>query len=129
MAARTHLLILARRGQGLNERVKRCCHRLVYIRQTGCGTASLNVAASAAIILYHFAQWAGYPEAQREGQKYIVDESRKLPIRKPQSGVPTYAAPEPSPAASEPSAAAAVSEAPGAPGQGAGTEAFFGKDE
>lgn len=35
-------------------------------RQYGAGTASLNVAVAASIILHHFANWAGYPERQRE---------------------------------------------------------------
>ena len=34
--------------------------------QYGVGTASLNVAVAASIILHHFAHWAGYPERQRE---------------------------------------------------------------
>lgn len=34
--------------------------------QYGAGTASLNVAVAASIILHHFAHWAGYPERQRE---------------------------------------------------------------
>jgi hypothetical protein len=38
----------------------------VYIQQYGAGTASLNVAVAASIVLHHFALWAGYGERERE---------------------------------------------------------------
>jgi len=43
-----------------------------YIPQHGRGTASLNVAVAASIVLYGFAQWANYAEAPRQGAKYTL---------------------------------------------------------
>ena len=42
------------------------CDELVYmyIPQYGRGTASLNVATAAAIVLHHFAEWAKYGNPQ-----------------------------------------------------------------
>lgn len=45
------------------------CDSFVYIPQYGAGTASLNVACAASIVLHHFAVWAGFQERQREGYK------------------------------------------------------------
>ena len=53
-------------GAGLNEKQLALCDAFIYIPQYGAGTASLNVAVAASIILHHFAHWAGYPERQRE---------------------------------------------------------------
>lgn len=53
-------------GQGLNEKQLALCDSFVYIPQYGPGTASLNVAVAASIVLHHFALFAGYPERQRE---------------------------------------------------------------
>jgi hypothetical protein len=53
-------------GQGLNERQLALCDSFVYIPQYGPGTASLNVAVAASIVLHHFALFAGYPVRQRE---------------------------------------------------------------
>lgn len=64
--------ILGNEGQGLSERQIRCCDKLVYIPQYGCGTASLNVAVATSIVLHHFALWAGYEERERQGQKFVV---------------------------------------------------------
>ena len=50
------------------------CDSFAYIPQYGPGTASLNVAVAASIVLHHFALWAGYAEREREGQKYVVEE-------------------------------------------------------
>ncbi len=61
-------------GQGLSERQMQLCDSFVYIPQYGPGTASLNVAVAASIILHQFAIWAGFEERQREGAKYLVDE-------------------------------------------------------
>lgn len=62
----------ASQGQGLSERQIRNCDAFIYIPQYGAGTASLNVAVAASIVLHHFALWAGFPERGREGQKFIV---------------------------------------------------------
>jgi tRNA C32,U32 (ribose-2'-O)-methylase TrmJ len=60
--------------QGLSSRQKKLCDGFVYIPQHGPGTASLNVAVAAGIVLHHFAVWAAYPERAREGEKYVVAE-------------------------------------------------------
>ena len=65
-------------GTGLNEVVRGYVDRLVYVRQSGVGTASLNVATATGIVLYRFQQWAQFPEAEREGGKFIVDDSRAV---------------------------------------------------
>ena len=49
----------------------------MYIAQHGRGTASLNVACAAAIVLHRFAEWAGYAEAPRDAEqpgKFAVAE-------------------------------------------------------
>ena len=46
----------------------------MYVPQYGDGTASLNVTVATSIVLQHFAQWAGYQEHGREGQKFVVGE-------------------------------------------------------
>lgn len=66
--------MLGNEGQGLNERQMRLCDRFVYIPQYGVGTASLNVAVAASIVLHRFAVWAGYPENERHNQKFNVGE-------------------------------------------------------
>lgn len=48
--------------------------RFIYIPQHGPGTASLNVAVAAALVLHHYALWAGYGERERSGYKYVVAE-------------------------------------------------------
>ena len=52
----------------------RLCDSFVYISQYGVGTASLNVAVAASIVLHHYALWAGYEERSRQGFKYDVAE-------------------------------------------------------
>ena len=58
----------------------RNCDAFIYIPQYGPGTASLNVAVAASIVLHHYALWAGFQERSREGQKYVVD-ARPPPTR------------------------------------------------
>ena len=62
-------------GAGLSEAQKALCDQLVYVRQVGNGTASLNVAAATAIVLHHFAEWARMPERPREEgrDKFVVE--------------------------------------------------------
>ena len=48
------------------------CDHFVYIPQYTDKTASLNVAIAGSIIFHHWALWAQYEEASREGQKYDV---------------------------------------------------------
>ena len=59
-------------GTGLSPALIAACDYLVYIPHTGRGTASLNVACAAAVVLHAYAAWAGAPEAEREGGKYVV---------------------------------------------------------
>ena len=66
--------MLGNEGQGLSERQMKLCDSFVYIPQYGVGTASLNVAVAASIILQHYAVWAGYPERSRQGYKFDVAE-------------------------------------------------------
>lgn len=66
--------MLGNEGQGLNDRQIACCDSFTYISQYGPGTASLNVAVAASIVLHTYALWAGYGEREREGNKYIVPE-------------------------------------------------------
>ena len=62
----------ARQGTGLSADELAACDALVYIPQHGAGTASLNVAVAASIVLHHFAVWAGYAERSRTGAKFDV---------------------------------------------------------
>ncbi len=48
------------------------CDAFVYIGQYGTGTASLNVAVAASIVLHHFALWADFDEAARDGYKFVL---------------------------------------------------------
>jgi hypothetical protein len=61
-------------GHGLSEKQVAMCDAFVYIPQYGDGTASLNVTVATSIVLQHFAEWAGYREHGREGQKFMVGE-------------------------------------------------------
>lgn len=67
-------------GQGLNDKQVRLCNSFVYIPQYGAGTASLNVAVATSIVLHEWGQWAGYPERERIGEKFVVDE-RPMNVR------------------------------------------------
>ena len=82
--------------------------RFVYIPQHGVGTASLNVAVATSIILYGFAQWAKYPEAARDGYKYVVGPRPRRTTKKGQ--IPTYT-PEEKAAERAAARAAAAAEA------------------
>jgi len=66
-------------GSGLSDAQKAACDELVYVRQVGNGTASLNVAAATAIVLHHFAEWARVPERPREAgeDKFLVEAPPK----------------------------------------------------
>ena len=64
--------ILGNEGHGMNEAQMAVCDRFVYIPHFGGGTASLNVTVAASIIFHRFAEWAGYVERERLGQKFIV---------------------------------------------------------
>ena len=62
----------AGQGSGLSADEVAACDALVYIPQHGPGTASLNVAVAASVVLHHFAVWAGYAERSRTGAKFDV---------------------------------------------------------
>ena len=59
-------------GDGLSDQQMAICDRFVYIPQYGPGTASLNVAVATSIVLHRFAAWAGLPERERRGHKFVV---------------------------------------------------------
>ena len=73
-------------GSGLSAHLLPHLDRLVYIRQSGHGTASLNVSTATGIVLYAFQQWAQYPEQGREEDergeaglaKYRVDDEKAV---------------------------------------------------
>ena len=62
--------MLGNEGSGLNANQIAMCDHFVYIPQYTDKTASLNVAIAGSIIFHHWALFAQYPEAGREGQKY-----------------------------------------------------------
>lgn len=62
--------LLGNEGSGLSPRQLRHCDGLVRIRQHG-HTASLNVHVAGAIVLHHFALWAGLPEQPIEAGKFM----------------------------------------------------------
>ena len=66
--------------RGLTAAQKSVCDHFVYIPQHGNGTASLNVATATAIVLHHFAVWAGMPEQPREAgrDKFVVEPPPKF---------------------------------------------------
>ena len=59
-------------GTGLSPSQIAACDGLVYIPHHGQGTASLNVACAASIVLHRFSEFAGYGEAPRTGAKFDV---------------------------------------------------------
>jgi tRNA G18 (ribose-2'-O)-methylase SpoU len=65
--------LLGNEGSGLSPQQMAVCDSFIYIPQFGPGTASLNVACAAAIVLHHFATWARFPERARDGSKFVVD--------------------------------------------------------
>lgn len=64
--------LMGNEGTGLSAAQVAICDSFVYIPQFGAGTASLNVAVAAGIVLHQFASWAGYQERQRVGEKFLV---------------------------------------------------------
>ena len=74
-----NLAVCLLQGTGLSEAQAQLCDGFVYIQQYGAGTASLNVSVAAAIVLHHFALWAGFPDRSRQGEKFDVGER---PVRR-----------------------------------------------
>eukprot|EP00967_Tisochrysis_lutea_P106964 scaffold164487_cov29-Tisochrysis_lutea.AAC.2 len=70
-----HAFIVGNEGQGLTPPQLAVCDEFVYVPQHSPATASLNVNAACAIVLHHFATWAAFPEAPREGAKFITEIS------------------------------------------------------
>ena len=68
------LFMRGNEGSGLNANQIAMCDHFVYIPQYTDKTASLNVAIAGSIIFHHFALYAQYPEAGREGQKFDTGE-------------------------------------------------------
>lgn len=64
------------RAPGLSQQQREICDKFVYIPQTrgGGGSASLNVACAAAIVLQAFCMWAGFPTAEMdaEAEKFVA---------------------------------------------------------
>ncbi len=68
--------MMGNEGTGLSDVQKGYCEQFVYIRQHGHG-ASLNVNVAGAIVLHHFALWAGFQENARKGNKFLsVDQQQ-----------------------------------------------------
>ena len=63
---------LSLQGTGLSPSQIAACDGLVYIPHHGQGTASLNVACAASIVLHRFSEFARYGEAPRSGAKFDV---------------------------------------------------------
>ena len=51
-------LMLGNEGAGMSGPQLAACDRFVYVAQHGAGTASLNVAVAASIVLHRFDAWA-----------------------------------------------------------------------
>lgn len=68
--------MLGNEGTGMTPQQRAACDLFVYIPQHSDATASLNVAVAGAIVLHHFAMWAGLPEQARVGEKYVVAPAR-----------------------------------------------------
>ena len=57
-------LMLGNEGAGMSGPQLAACDRFVYVAQHGAGTASLNVAVAASIVLHRFDAWASAWAAQ-----------------------------------------------------------------
>ena len=76
--------LMGNEGQGLTPSQIGICDQFVYIPQHSNATASLNVNAACAVVLHQFAMWAAYPEASRDGFKYVQGAP---PSSVPNSGI------------------------------------------
>ena len=65
--------IVGNEGIGLNDRQKSFCDFFTYIPQYG-SAVSLNLNVATGIVLQRYANWAGYQETPRQGEKF------KLPL-------------------------------------------------
>jgi tRNA G18 (ribose-2'-O)-methylase SpoU len=82
--------IFGNEGQGLSAKQREICDEFLFIPQTrgtttaGGGSASLNVASAATVILQAYCMWAGYSDAPREGEKFLATSSGDRQINIPQ---------------------------------------------
>jgi tRNA G18 (ribose-2'-O)-methylase SpoU len=73
--------IFGNEGQGLSEKQRDICDEFLFIPQTrggsrmGGGSASMNVACAAAVVLQAYCTWAGYSDATLEGEKFLAQSS------------------------------------------------------
>ena len=78
--------VMGNEGNGLSIKQREICDEFLYIPQTrggrsdGGGSASLNVACAATVILQAYCMWASYPDADRNGEKFVakLDENNRL---------------------------------------------------
>jgi tRNA G18 (ribose-2'-O)-methylase SpoU len=71
--------IFGNEGSGLSTKQKEICDEFVYVPQHrggtkdggGGGSASLNVASAATVVMQAYCLWAGYSDAKREGEKFL----------------------------------------------------------
>lgn len=68
--------MLGNEGQGMTPAQLAACDFFVYVPQHTGATASLNVAVAGAIVLHHFALWAGLQEQPRAGSKFVTAPAR-----------------------------------------------------
>lgn len=75
--------VFGNEGMGLSEKQRSICDEFVFVPQTrgGGGSASLNVACAASVVLQAYCIWAGYPEAQRKGEKFVAVPGEDEPHR------------------------------------------------
>lgn len=75
--------VMGNEGQGLSVKQREICDAFIYIPQirggsgscsggSGGGSASLNVACAATVVLQAYALWASYPTAKRNGEKFVA---------------------------------------------------------
>jgi tRNA G18 (ribose-2'-O)-methylase SpoU len=88
--------VLGNEGAGLSERQRAIVDECLYIPQSrgGGGSASLNVACAAAIVLHAYATWAGYGEAARDGEKFSLNGAPPAPNTGAPFQTPAGAAPD-----------------------------------
>lgn len=70
--------IFGNEGQGLSAKQREICDEFLFIPQNrggasdGGGSASMNVACAASVILQAYCMWAGYSDASLEGEKFVA---------------------------------------------------------
>jgi len=70
--------IFGNEGQGLSAKQREICDEYLFIPQhrggtvDGGGSASMNVACAAAVVLQAYCTWAGYSDASLEGEKFLA---------------------------------------------------------